>query len=340
MAHKVRSARLTDLLGLALNSRRQRVLRLNPPYTLIDGERALGGLLKSSFSIAPQTSCTYLCVDRKSVLGYVQAQRKSNKADEWLIAALGTIERAPDCCWEVLLEEVCRAAGERGVTRISVKVPRDDPRLELFRRLGFTNYTTEYIWGNLFFTPTSAHIDKPSGKPMRRQTNQDAWNVMQLYSSVTPLAVQAAEGLTSRSWHVGNIPQPFFFSPQVTEKSYLWPDENGDNTALGGYVKLLTGPRGHWITLIFRPDLANRSLCPAAIDYVLWKAAHRINKPVYCGVREYQTELEGLLETKGFHLLSEQALLVKYLAEPVKAHQPALAPFLVAKRGEMVATEQ
>jgi hypothetical protein len=36
------------------------------------------------------------------------------------------------------------------------------------------------------------------------------------------------------------------------------------------------------------------------------------------------------------HLLNEQALLVKYIAEPIRVTQPALTPFL-ANSGELVA---
>ena len=79
----------------------------------------------------------------------------------------------------------------------------------------------------------------------------------------------------------------------------------------GGFVRLLTGSSGHWITVMFRPDAANRELVPTAIDYVLWKASRHSNKPVYCGIREYQSEVGNLLEERGFHLLSNQALLGK-----------------------------
>ena len=76
-----------------------------------------------------------------------------------------------------------------------------------------------------------------------------------------------------------------------------------------------------------------------ALDYVLWKAMRSGNKPVYCGVREYQAEVEHLLEERGFHPLSEQELLVKYLAEPIKTRHPALVPFLVPKQREVITSK-
>ena len=85
-----------------------------------------------------------------------------------------------------------------------------------------------------------------------------------------------------------------------------------------------------------RPDPANRAVCSLALDYVLWKAARAGSKPVYCGVREYQAEVGGLLEERGFHPLSDQALLIKYLVEPLRERQPALVRLLVPDRGEML----
>jgi hypothetical protein len=90
---------------------------------------------------------------------------------------------------------------------------------------------------------------------------------------------------------------------------------------------------------MYRPDIENRSVCGQALDYVLWKASRLGTKPVYCAVREYQAEVESMLEEKGFHMLTDQSLLVKYIAEPVKEAQQALVPFLVPKKGEFVATD-
>jgi hypothetical protein len=158
---------------------------------------------------------------------------------------------------------------------------------------------------------------------------------MQLYSAVTPPVVQRAEMLTTRQWHISHIPRPWFLSQGLLENSYVWQDESGKSEGLGGYVRLLTGARGHWISTLYRPDPGNRQMVPIALDHVLWKAARNGNKPVYSGIREYQAEVATLLEERGFHLLSEQALLVKYIAEPIKERQPALVPFL-AKNEQLI----
>lgn len=325
-------------MSIIATRRRQRVLHLDLPYTLVQPESLLPTLLRSALLAQHRSNFIYVCVDHGSVLGYVEAHSRRRRRDEWAIATLATTERAPDAVWGDLLEELCRAAGEEGVARVFVKAPSEARELGLFRSLGFTHYSNEHVWGNLYFAPGGARLDEPPRGSLRRQTNQDAWDVMQLYTAVTPPAVQRAEVLTSRQWQVGYIQRPLLFPHGLLERSYVWPDQSGDKRALGGYIRLLTGQRGHWISALFRPDHANRKMHTVAFDYALWKAAQHGSKPVYCGIREYQIEVESMLEERGFHLLSEQALLVKYLAEPLKARQPALAPFLATNHGDLVTT--
>jgi hypothetical protein len=287
-----------------------------------------------------RAGCVLVYVDRGTIQGFVQAKPRWGRDDEWAVTTLGTLDRAPYHVSEALLEAVSEAAGEYGVLRLFVKVPSDETNVPQFRRLGFTHYTNEHIWGHLYFAQRGqgTAADEPSVGRVRKQSNADAWDLLQLYSAVTPPAVQRAETLNSRNFRRNYLPRPLFFSSGLVERAYVWPDAGMEKQALGGYVRLVTGARAHWLTTMFRPDAANRELCPEALDYVLWKAARSGPKPVYCGIRDYQAEVGGILEARGFHHFSEQALLVKYLAEPIKIKQPVLAPFLARNTGELVTT--
>ena len=338
MAYKMRHANLFDLFSIVATRSKQRVLRLNPPYTLVQPDALLPDLLRSQLPMKPRFNFVYVYSERGRVRGYVQARCRWQRRDEWTITTLAATDKVPDRVWERLLEEACRAAGEEGVIRLFVKVPKEEPQLRTFRGLGFTQYTSEEIWGKLYFQDYRDEEDNPYHSLLRRRTGRDAWDLMQLYSAVTPPVVQRAELLSTRQWHVSHIPRPWFLSQGLLENSYVWQDESGKSEGIGGYARLLTGARGHWITTLYRPDPGNREIAPAALDMILWKAARLGNKPVYCGLREYQAEVGTLLEDRGFHLLSEQALLVKYLAEPIKERQPALVPFL-AKNGELATTK-
>lgn len=326
----LRSATLTDLLSINRFKRRQRMLRLNPPHSLVQPDAHVRDLWRSQIPFRPKLSFVYVYVERGVVLGYVQVTCRWNRQEEWTITTIGAVERAPEHVLESLVEEVCRQAGEEGVLRIFVKVPQQDSSLELFHGVGFTHYTDENIWGNLYFSQPGSALTEPKHDQIRRQRSTDSWELFKLYSAVTPPAVQRAENLNSREWQRASITPPSFLFRGPVEKSYVWQDEGGGQ-ALGGYIWLLSGKGGHWITLMFRSDAVNRSVVPGALDYVLWKASRQSNKPVYCGVREYQVEIESDLESRGFHLLSKQTLLVKYMAEPIKAPKEAMLPFLVPK---------
>ena len=341
MAHKLRHATLFDLWRISATRGRQHIFRLNPPYTLVQPDALSHDLLGSQLPGNRRSSSVYVYTERGAVLGYVQARRRWRREDEWTITTIAASDDAPDHIWEALLEEVCRVAGEQGVMRIFVKVPDGDPLMDEFKALGFTRYTNERIWGNLYFGAAGAPPAEPPHPALRRQSSHDAWDVMQLYASVTPPVTRHAEDLTTRQWRRTGLPRFLRLSSGPEERAYVWGDASSSkgSTGLGGYVRLLTAARGHWITSMFRPDAANRAIYPQALEYALWKAARLGSKPVYSGVREYQVEAEGHLEERGFHLLSEQALLVKYLAEPIRVKEPGLARLLAPNRGELVVSK-
>src|SRR5690349_1802356 len=118
MAHTVRHANLFDLLNIAATRRKQRVLRLNPPYTLVQPDSPLPDLMGSQVLLTPRFNFVYVYSERGRVLGYVQARRRWQRRDEWTITTLAATDKAPEVVWERLLEEVCRAAGEEGVMRV------------------------------------------------------------------------------------------------------------------------------------------------------------------------------------------------------------------------------
>jgi hypothetical protein len=277
----------------------------------------------------------FVCAEGRNVLAWIEARARPKRRDEWSITTIGANDHTPDYIWDGLFREVCREAAEQGVTRLFTQVTKGEALGSDLRALGFTHYADERIWGNLLFGTSRSNAEEPERRPLRLQNDADAWDLAQLYATVTPPAVRRAEEPTTRQWRKTRA--PLFSRHGLTESTYVWADEASNRGGLGGYARLLTGGRGHWITLIYRPDIANRSRCPLALDYVLWKAARLGTKPVYCGVREYMQETTILLEERGFHPLSNQELLVKYLAKPLEVRQPALVPFLVPKR-EMAVT--
>jgi hypothetical protein len=319
----IRNAGWTDILRILATRGQQQILRLNPPYTIIQPEAVVTDLIRAQ-NPAPRRRChTLVYLENSHVSAYLQARCRWQRHDEWTITTLATTERDGHQLWSLLLEEALRQAGERGITRVFTKVPVDDDRIELFRNLGFAVYSHERVWGNLYVK--GAELEHPRRGPLRTLESRDTFDLSQLYRQVTPRAVQQAEALTSKQWHPGSR----VAVGGLAARAFVWDTASvpHDSTfaphGIGGWVRLLTGPRGHWITTLFRPE--QRGTAQDAVDYILWMARKSAPKPTYVALREYQVELEPLLEDRGFHLLTEQALLVKYTAVLDRQGAPAFA---------------
>jgi hypothetical protein len=319
----IRNAGWTDIVRILASRRHQQILRLNPPYTIIQPEAVVTDLVRAQ-SPAPRRRChTLVYAEDRDILAYIQVRCRWQRRDEWTITTLASAEREGDALWSRLVAEVLDEASEYGITRVFAKLPIDDDRLELFHSLGFTTYSHERIWGNLYLAAEGG--DSPRRGPLRALERRDAFDLLQLYRAITPRVVQQAEALTARQWQPG----PRLAPAGLAARAFVW-----DNTAaphettfaaagVGGWIRLLTGPRGHWVTTLYRPE--QRSTARNALDYVFWLARHNATKPLYVALREYQTEIEPLLEDRGFHLLSEQALLVRYTAVLQRQAVPAFA---------------
>ena len=167
MAYKTRRANLFDLFSISATRSKQRVLRLNPPYTLVQSESLLTDLLRSQIPFKPRFNFVYVYRDAGRIQGWVQARRRWQSRDEWTITILSTADKAPAYVGERLIEEVVREAGEQGVIRVFAKVPDSERQLRAFRALGFTNYTHEEVWGNLYFGASGTMPD-PKEEPMHK----------------------------------------------------------------------------------------------------------------------------------------------------------------------------
>src|SRR4051812_29603280 len=196
----IRNAGWLDIPLLLAAHRRQRVIRLNAPYTIIQPETTLLDLVRAQNPMPARRCYTLVRAGRGRVQGYVQARCRWQRSDEWTVTTLCSLERGAEDIWLGLLEELLVEAGERGIVRVFAKLPVDDEHMSIFRELGFVSYAREAIWGNLLLSGGGA---RPPDGVLRPQRSVDAWNLMQLYRAVTPRVVQQAEALTSKQWQLG-----------------------------------------------------------------------------------------------------------------------------------------
>src|SRR5689334_16441996 len=138
-------------MQIVLTRPRQQIVRLNPPYTIIQPEPMFHDLVRSLNPLAGRRVYTAVYKENGRVLAYAQARCRWQRRDEWTVTTLGTMIPESDDLWGMLLEEVVGQAGAHGIVRIFAKLVADDPRHAVFAQLGFTRFTNEDIWGNLYF---------------------------------------------------------------------------------------------------------------------------------------------------------------------------------------------
>ncbi|HVF99077.1 MAG TPA: hypothetical protein VND68_04510, partial [Chloroflexia bacterium] len=100
----VREATSLDLLRIVATRRRQRTLRLNPPYSLIQPQSISQELLRSQVPFKLRAGCVLVYVEKGTVQGFVQARPRWGREDEWAVTTLATTDRAPYHVSEALLE--------------------------------------------------------------------------------------------------------------------------------------------------------------------------------------------------------------------------------------------
>jgi hypothetical protein len=309
----IRSVAPSDLWGLRRKPRHQIVL-----YTeglLVRAHRPAWFALRCLLQGNGREMSTAIYQDRGGG-AVVQAQGRPGRPEQdvvYLATSAAPSARLPSDyeLWYWLLERICQNAGASHVQRLYAAVPRDHGELrEIFRQTGF----------NAFAHTTILHLSGPDWDqrttlaPMRAQARRDHWAIHKLYGATTPHPVQQVEVRNARNWAIP------LTGPWLSLRRSAWvlgPDDD-----LTGYLRLTSGPSGHVLSLLIRPDARE-----AAVDVLRFGLAQLSDtRPVYLLLREYQGELLAPAEDLGFQPIGEQAMLVKHTVVPVR--RPLLAPSL------------
>lgn len=201
-----------------------------------------------------------------------------------------------------LLEAAIKVAGEWGAQVLLADLPLDFACQTIFKRLGFIHWARQKIY----------HLEheKSSSRTLsfkwRTWTSADVPALDTVYRRLVPGLFQPIEQLTRKA-KLGLILQ----------------DEKGRCL---GFVDYDEGPKGIWLQPFLLPDLHGADVLRDMLTalHVLWKG------PIYLSARSYQPWVDALAQSMGAELLSEQNLLVKYLAAPVLAVE-ALKSFSLEK---------
>ena len=125
-----------------------------------------------------------------------------------------------------------RKSARRGGQRVFAQIPPGNGMEEVFRQAGFNAYAREDIFCLCDWPPVLAKTNL-----LRRQRARDGWNLLRLYTELTPRPVQLAEGMLSPEGQGGKMGD---WWDQSRGAGYIL-EMDGE---LAGAARIRRGPRG------------------------------------------------------------------------------------------------
>jgi hypothetical protein len=268
-----------------------------------------------------QETLLYVADDGGRLTGFVQASGQPLGIDLPVARALQVLNVAvvPGADQEEvavpLIEHLCNQAIGRGVHRIFVRLPLDDPLTPLFRMQGFRQYATEQVLYSEEPRPTF-EVEPPEG--LRGAKRRDTRDLYQLYRKVTPMGVAQVEAPTYRDWR--SLAGDWAMRPgrgnaeeMVVERSELvgWLKLLRSSSTQPHRLSYLALPEGHLPDELAEYSLSLLGPGPGA---------------AWASLRHYDSPMLDALRTRGFSILLTQALMVKELALRVPVREKAFMP--------------
>lgn len=248
---------------------------------------------------------------------FVPDRRRANVSV--LTIALSADGATPDAveveACAVLLERLTIDAAARGYVSVFARLPRDSRFREVFGRLGFVGAVSEDV-----YTRRPGPIADPGAISGLRPVEQaDAWDISQLYRTITPAALQLAESpgaerptLSRRRFSMlggGRAPQEFVVDGEL---------------GLDGWLRVHAGTRGrHTAALMVHPRHA--ALTRPLLRFAVWSLLDARRLPVRVVVHAHEDALRRAVDDEGFAKTDERELLVKHMSVRIAAEVPAQA---------------
>jgi hypothetical protein len=262
---------------------------------------------------------------RPRALGFLQARPRRGRPEADIAFISPSLSASEDAVaiWYRLLAECTQAIGAHGGQRLFAQIAGSNGAEEVFRQAGFSIYAREDIFRLTRWTPGFAKKNT-----LRHQRTRDGWTLLRLYAQLTPRSIQIAEGMLSPEGQGGKMGD-------------WWDQSSGSgfilqvDGELAGAVRLRRGRAAYWLRFWLHPQAIDHSdaLVNGALS-LLWAAPRR---PIFCGVREYESGLCDALYRAGFEYLQTRSLLVKHTTVRVKEPLLKLIPSL-EKRAEPAAS--
>jgi len=261
---------------------------------------------------------TWICEDHWRILGFAQVrERPSHTA--WDLSYLASIVNpnlASEDVLSALLEYALEMAATHGILRLFAKVEDGIPEASLFSRAGFQRYAREctYVYDpTRHQSPADLALASTDISSLRHWNRHHVWGLHQLYRSVTPQRVMAAEHYENSEeyakLHVGSL-QPWLSVFAPNNENYVCDV----GVRLGAWLRLYRGhgSTAHRIALIIHPE--HKELALPLLHFGMRKLLDIDVRRIYCLVREYDSCVITALRDSGFEQASTKMLLVRHIA--------------------------
>lgn len=284
------------------------------PHTPLDA--ALAAPLPWS-PIRAETLVLYpAAVPHARATGFLQWRARAGRPEADVVYLAPALDAAPDAIalWYRLLAECARRIGERSGQRVFAQIAPGDGIEEVFRQAGFHTYTREEIYCLCQWSATPSKTNV-----LRRQRARDGWNLLRLYTELTPRPVQLAEGMLSPEGQAGKMGD---WWDQARGAGYVL-EKDGE---LAGAARIRRGRAAYWLRLGLHPQAREYAdeLLRGALA-LLWAAPHH---PIFCSVREYESGIIPALAAAGFEHKQTRWLMVKPTTARAKEPFLKLVPAL------------
>jgi len=216
----------------------------------------------------------------------------------------------------LLIEHLTNQAVERGIVRLFVRLPLEDPLTPTFRRHGFRQYALESV----------LYTEKPAGREqaelagLRAERGRDHALVYQLYRKLTPAGIATIEAPTYREWRA--LKGEWFGHHPIRGES----DEQFvvDRVEIVGWLRVQrsSSTRPHTLSFMALPE---DHLPEELADYALGALGPRPGA-VWSSLRHYDSHMIEALRARGFETLVNQSLMVKELALRAPAREKGMVP--------------
>ena len=247
---------------------------------------------------------------RSRAVGFLQARERRGRPEADIVFIAPALDADDDAVsiWYRLLAECAQQIGARGGQRLFAQVSGGNGVEEVFRQAGFSSYAREDVYR---LTGWPQNLSKSN--LLRHQRARDGWTLLRLYAQFTPRPVQIAEGMLSAE---GQGDKMGDWWDQSSGSGYILEAES----EVVGAVRVRRGSAAYWLRFWLHPQAQEQGeILVRGAQSLLWAAPPR---PIYCGVRDYESGLRNDLEATGFKYLLTRSLLVKHTT--VRAKEPLI----------------